>query len=207
MKVAAEEVAKITGGSLDVLIHNAARMESANIFLGMTDYEDEDKLDAEFLESFKVNTLGVIHSINAFLALLRSGTTKKVVVISSGAGVTDLVWKVRLANMAAYGTTKAATNMVTTKYAALLEDEGFVVIALSPGMVDVSATYVTPLSETINEDVAKLIVNFRKAVPTYDPKPLTPEESVQIMLQTIASAGPAETGQFLSHYDKAIMEA
>ena len=55
-----------------------------------------------------------------------------------------VVWKARTAELAAYGVTKCAENMVMTKYAALLEEEGFTVAAISPGNVDVSATAPAP---------------------------------------------------------------
>ena len=42
--------------------------------------------------------------------------------------------------MAAYGMTKAAGLIAATKFAAQLKDEGFVVVTLSPGLVDVSST-------------------------------------------------------------------
>ena len=42
--------------------------------------------------------------------------------------------------MAAYGMTKAAAVMAATKFAIMLKDEGFVVVTLSPGLVDVSST-------------------------------------------------------------------
>lgn len=87
-----------------------------------------------------MNVLGVIHSVNAFLPLLRKGTEKKIVVMGSEGGDCDMVWKSRLSNVAAYGVTKAAENMVATKYAAELESEGFIVVSISPGMVDVSGT-------------------------------------------------------------------
>ena len=54
------------------------------------------------------------------------------------------MWKARMAELAAYSVTKCAENMVMTKYAATLEPEGFVVAAISPGNVDVSATAVAP---------------------------------------------------------------
>ena len=91
-----------------------------------------------------MNTLGAIHAVDAFLPLLRSGTTKKIIIISSGGGERDVVWRARMAELAAYGVTKCAENMVMTKYAAELESEGFVVAAVSPGKVDVSATAVAP---------------------------------------------------------------
>lgn len=37
LQAAATDVAKQTGGSLDVLIYNAARMEMTNMFHGLTD--------------------------------------------------------------------------------------------------------------------------------------------------------------------------
>ena len=91
-----------------------------------------------------MNALGAIHSVDAFLPLLRSSTTKKIIIISSGAGERDVVWRARMAELAAYSVTKCAENMVMTKYAAALEPEGFIVAAVSPGKVDVSATAVAP---------------------------------------------------------------
>ena len=91
-----------------------------------------------------MNALGAIHSVDAFLPLLRSSTTKKIIIISSGAGERDVVWRARMAELAAYSVTKCAENMVMTKYAALLEEEGFTVAAISPGNVDVSATAPAP---------------------------------------------------------------
>ena len=85
---------------------------------------------------FKVNVLGVIHSTNSFLPLLRNGMTKKVVTISSGGGDRETVLKSGLAQMTAYGASKAAVNVVVAKYAIKLQKEGFTVIALAPGIVD-----------------------------------------------------------------------
>ncbi|KAI0920144.1 hypothetical protein AcV5_009959 [Taiwanofungus camphoratus] len=117
-------------------------MEIANMYKGLDDYANDDELDAEFVQSFKVNVLGVTHSLNALLPLLRNGSTKKIAVIGSERGRLPGLGAPRPASRAwrRTGTTKAATNMVATKYGALLQDEGFVVVALSPGLVDVSAT-------------------------------------------------------------------
>ena len=89
-----------------------------------------------------MNTLGVIHSIAAFLPLLRASTapTKKIVVINTPGADTKFTRIAGAGDMAAYGITKAATLMATTKYAVKLQDEGFVVITIAPGMVDTSAT-------------------------------------------------------------------
>jgi NAD(P)-dependent dehydrogenase (short-subunit alcohol dehydrogenase family) len=87
-----------------------------------------------------VNVLGVIHSTHSFLPLLRKGATRKVATISSVGGDCDFVLETGLAQAPAYGASKAAVNMVIAKYAAKLQNEGFTMVALSPGMVDTSAT-------------------------------------------------------------------
>lgn len=159
--------------------------------------------------------LGVVHSVNAFLPLLRKGTTKKIIVISGEAGVQDLVWKMRLGHAAAYGITKAAENMVATKYAALLEEEGFVVASVSPGLVDVSSTSTeqgayhdlpTPSgyladAQYYAADIQKNMHLFQKILTgmfAAFPKSasLTPEESVRRLISFIESAGPAQSGKF-----------
>ncbi|KZT71094.1 NAD(P)-binding protein [Daedalea quercina L-15889] len=195
LKAAATDVAKVTGGSLDVLIHNAARMEMANGLRGPTDFEDDDTLDAEFLDSFKVNVLGAIHAVNAFLPLLRKGTTKKIAVIGTEGGTSEFVWKMRLSGLAAYGTTKAAEHLVVLKYAALLEPEGFTVMTICPGFVDTSGTAVEKLTDA---DLSKLtgIVTRLQAICT-DFHPVTPEESVKRLLDLVDSANIKENGSFI----------
>jgi len=174
-------------------------MEAENRVKGMFDYETAEKLDAEFLASFQVNVLGVIHAVNAFLPLLRRGTTKKVVFIGSEAGDCGLVWKIRHAHAAAYGTTTAAANMVTTKYAAELESEGFTVVSVSPGTVDVSGTATAGANhggtKKIAPTVSNILINIRKAFPKAGTL-ITPEESGRRLISFIDSASPAESGVF-----------
>ena len=92
------------------------------------------------LSQFKTNTLGVIHGITAFLPLLRAGSGKKIVVISTGGADVKTVHQQGAADMAAYHVTKCAAHMVTTKWALKLKDEGFVVVSLTPGLVDTTGT-------------------------------------------------------------------
>jgi NAD(P)-dependent dehydrogenase (short-subunit alcohol dehydrogenase family) len=53
-------------------------------------------------------------------------------------GDTGLVLYTGLANQAPYSISKAALNMVVAKYAAEYKAEGFVFLAISPGLVDTS---------------------------------------------------------------------
>ncbi|KAH9837555.1 uncharacterized protein C8Q71DRAFT_548783 [Rhodofomes roseus] len=200
LKAAAEQVAQATGGALDVLIHNAAKMDYANgnQFRSLTEYDSMDALDAEFIEAFKVNTLGAIHSIDAFLPLLRKGSTKKIIIISTGGGERNIVWQARLNMTAAYGVTKCAENMVMTKYAAELVDEGFVVAAISPGVVDVTGTNPSPPSAEELADLKRITDKIVKNIPNYGDNPLTPEQSVKKVLGIVHSLGPQDTATFHS---------
>lgn len=80
----------------------------------------------------------MIHSIKAFLPLLRASTEplKKIIVIGSLGGDLEFVRRTDNAYLGSYGVTKAGAHMVATKYAVTLKDEGFVVVSLSPGAVD-----------------------------------------------------------------------
>ncbi|KAH9930653.1 NAD-P-binding protein [Fomitopsis serialis] len=204
MKAIAADAAETTGGSLDVLIHNAARTERENIFRGLTNYEDDDKLDAEFIESmsytthstlFKVNVRGAIHAVNAFLPLLRKGSTKKIAIIGSEGGTPEFVWKLRLHSMAAYGATKSAEQLVMTKYAALLEPEGFTVVAIDPGLVDVSKT--TP--EKREFCVEGQLVRFEETFTNH--RIFTPEEAVDRVLSIIGVMSPKDNASFWSYLE------
>ena len=76
------------------------------------------------------------HATNAFLPLLRKGTAKVIVGISSGAGSTEFVISSGSGSNVPYGISKAALNMAIAKIAAALKPEGFTVVSLSPGCVD-----------------------------------------------------------------------
>ncbi|PCH37030.1 NAD(P)-binding protein [Wolfiporia cocos MD-104 SS10] len=193
MRAAAARVAALTSG-VDVLIHNAARMDRESLYLALDDYDNDDALDADFIEAFKVNVLGAVHAINSFLPLLRQGATKKIVVMSMGGAERDVVWRTRLAGMCAYGVSKAGTNMVATKYSVQLEREGFTVVTVSPGMVDTSATTAREPSEFSKQKRNEVVQGIRKVVPGYMAH--TPEEAVQNILKIIAQVGPADNGSF-----------
>ncbi|TBU24022.1 NAD(P)-binding protein [Dichomitus squalens] len=158
LELAAKQVAEITGGGLDYLIHNAANLDPSTFFKGFDDYTDVEQLDADFIDAFKINSLGPVHSIRAFLPLLRASSIKKIVVLSTGGAIANFVRHLGVANIAAYSMTKAAGLLATTKYAVQLKDEGFVVISLNPGLVDTSATAVNDSASLTSESVA---ISFR----------------------------------------------
>jgi NAD(P)-dependent dehydrogenase (short-subunit alcohol dehydrogenase family) len=93
----------------------------------------------DFLESFKVNALGLVNVVHAFLPLVRKGSVKKVVNLSTGMADLDLIHKTELAIGAPYAASKAAANVVVAKYAAALKEEGILFLSMSPGYVSTEA--------------------------------------------------------------------
>ncbi|KAI0696863.1 NAD-P-binding protein [Cerioporus squamosus] len=199
LEKAAKQVAAVTGGKLDYLIHSAARMEAEAILrASRTSAAHMDELDADFITTFKINTLGVIHSITAFLPLLRTGLTKKIVVISTGSGDPKTVRKSRQVDMAAYGIAKAGALIATTKYALKLQDEGFVVVAVNPGLVDNSGTVGENGDPSIHAAFEQLSDLWYKNVGV--PIELeTPEQSVSAQIKLIDGLKPSDNGLFLEH--------
>ncbi|KAF8586780.1 NAD(P)-binding protein [Ramaria rubella] len=197
LKAAAAQVSKHTGGKLDVLINNAAFIESVNAGLPLTAFENrEDVLEKDLRNSFNVNVIGVIHTINAFLPLLRAGTVKKVITISTGIADPEMLEKSGLYVAAPYGISKAGTNMVVTKYAIQFRDEGLIFLALSPGLVETLGRERT--TEELVEYEA-MIRMFQRVKPIFEGA-ITPEESVKAQLEVIAGVTIKDTGSFISHH-------
>ncbi|KAI8993815.1 NAD-P-binding protein [Trametes punicea] len=201
MERAAKEVASITGGQLDCLIHNAARMDPAILYRVYEDYRDMDELDEDFIDAFKVNSLGVVHSIMAFLPLLRAGSTKKIVVIGTSGADARNVLTGGYGHTVAYATTKAGGLMVATQWAVKLRKEGFTVVSICPGVVDTSDT-MGESCPVAREIVLKKVEFFRARSRDY---PLqTPKESVGKQLPIIDGLTPSDSGA-LFHQGKNLL--
>jgi NAD(P)-dependent dehydrogenase (short-subunit alcohol dehydrogenase family) len=87
------------------------------------------------LDSFRVNTLGLLHSIQAFLPLIQKGTIKKVANISTGMADLDVINGINIDVSAPYSASKAAANVVIAKFSATYKDEGILFLSVSPGYV------------------------------------------------------------------------
>ncbi|KAI0328960.1 short-chain dehydrogenases/reductase [Cubamyces sp. BRFM 1775] len=197
LKAAAAEVAKVTGGSLDYLINNAAQVGNERAGLTLSTYPDEKLLEEDLIDAFRINVVGVVHTINAFLPLLRQGPTKKVISLSTGIAALDVTLVTGFAVHSPYCVSKAALNQVVAKYATELRDEGFVFLAISPGVVNTAEKPPTP--EEL-EFFMSMIPKFQKYSPDWDGKPLSPETSVGLMLGIIEKAIVKDTGAFISHW-------
>ena len=87
------------------------------------------------LNSFRVNALGLLNSIQAFLPLIRNGNLKKVVNISTGMADLDLINTSGIEVAGPYSASKAAANVVIAKYNAAHKHEGILFLSISPGYV------------------------------------------------------------------------
>ncbi|KAF2138181.1 uncharacterized protein K452DRAFT_235146 [Aplosporella prunicola CBS 121167] len=126
-KNAASQVEQsLNGKGLDVLVNNAGIMNYTPN--GIDTMNDLD-------ETFKINVTGVHYVTSALLPLLRKGSLKKVINISTTLGSIAMAPTYSVFPVPAYKVSKAALNMLTVQYAQSLADEGFVIVAIAPGWV------------------------------------------------------------------------
>ncbi|KAH8920392.1 NAD(P)-binding protein [Atractiella rhizophila] len=174
---AAAEVASKTD-RIDVLINNAGVMLEKGEPTAFIDIPID-----MFAESFRINVVGTIQATKAFLPLLKKGSERKVVNISTFAGsiahvdnLKDLMWP-NSGIWGAYSVSKAALNMATRKFDANLRHEGFSFIALHPGWV--------------KTDMGKVGPDDNKVEPSY-----TADMSVKDSLAIINQVTPQTANKF-----------
>ncbi|EJD04817.1 short-chain dehydrogenases/reductase [Fomitiporia mediterranea MF3/22] len=181
LKAAAGDVSKATGGTLDYLINNGALL-----------WHERAELTVDALY-FKTNVIGVTHTINAFIPLLRAGKTKKVLVVSSGMGSIRFNLDTNSDTNVAYSISKAAVNMVVVKFATRYKQEGFTIVAVTPGFVNT-----IPGSDA--DEVEKIREGIVARIRTVNPKfsgAATVEQAVNGQLALLERITPADTGAFI----------
>ncbi|KLO12358.1 NAD(P)-binding protein [Schizopora paradoxa] len=190
---AAETVGKITGGKLDVLINNSARMFHERNELTLDAYEDPHLLDHDMLSFFKTNVLGVIHTTNAFLPLIRAGEMKKCIIITSTLGSPRFTVDTKFIRAPGYSMSKAASNLAVAKYAAQYKEEGIVFLSISPGLVRTksgSKEEVDAFYDLQEKQIRSMYPKFEGAI--------TPEQSVRDQLDLIHRVSIEQTGSFVN---------
>ncbi|TFK56886.1 NAD(P)-binding protein [Heliocybe sulcata] len=198
LDAAAAEISKITGGGLDVLINNAALLPEGRTQqpLGAYGPDEQETLAQDLRDAFDLNVVGVVHSIQAFLPLIKKGTLKKIVSLTTGTADLDFTVKLNFPLTPAYSISKAALNMVIAKYAVEHKAEGIAFLAISPGLVNTSEK---PPSPEELEVFKTLITTFQKDYPSWN-GPITPTESVTAMRKVIDNFTVEQSGAFLSHW-------
>ncbi|KAF8215029.1 hypothetical protein K438DRAFT_1561737 [Mycena galopus ATCC 62051] len=195
LEVAATEVSKTTNGKLDYLINNAGKTNHPGFTLdGFTVALEHDLFDNHTL-LVQNNTVSAIHSINTFLPLLRNGVGKKVLVLSTGLADVEGTVEAGAIGQVSYSIAKAALNMVVAKYAAQYKAEGFVFLAISPGVV---ATGMAPNPADSLEEL-KMMEPLLAKFPDFK-GPISAEESVKAQLEVFNRWTVEQTGAFVSHH-------
>ena len=80
-----------------------------------------------------------IFVVYSFLDLIRSGTEKKIIFISSPSGDIEFTRVTGISTVLGYSVSKAGMNIVTTKLGVELAPEGIKTLSMSPGWVDTDA--------------------------------------------------------------------
>jgi NAD(P)-dependent dehydrogenase (short-subunit alcohol dehydrogenase family) len=130
----------------------------------------EDTDPETALQVYAVNTVGPLRVTQALMPHLRAGEGKLVMNMSSGLGS---IANNSRGSMGDYRASKAALNMLSRTMAAELRGEGFIVVAMSPGWV--------------RTDMGGANAN------------LSPAESVEGILKTLAGLTPEDTGGYFNH--------
>ncbi|KAJ7837398.1 hypothetical protein B0H14DRAFT_2362414 [Mycena olivaceomarginata] len=197
LQLAAAEVSKATDNKLDYLINNAG--SSTDPGLTLDQFPSPEAVEKDLVENFKSNAVSVVHSTNAFLPLLKNGSTKRVLTLGSGLGDLDLTLTSGTTSRAGYSIAKAALNLIVAKYAAQYKAEGFVFLCISPGVVDTSADATSePSAGTVAENTS-LFKTIATSLPNFK-GPITPEESVKLQLELLNRWTVEETGAFVSQH-------
>ncbi|OCT52288.1 putative oxidoreductase [Cladophialophora carrionii] len=125
-------------GVLDVLINNAGIL--IDYVPGFTDaYKDLPTRDL-FSQTFSTNVIGAACLTEACLPLLRKSECPRLIFVSSRMGslaeATNKSTPFYSTDYKAYDSSKAALNMLCLNYARILEDQGAMVNAVCPGLVN-----------------------------------------------------------------------
>ncbi|KAF4981469.1 hypothetical protein FZEAL_2712 [Fusarium zealandicum] len=135
LDVSSQESIKQAAGHVEASLGDKGLDVLLNV-AGVTAYTPEGIHTMDDLGSlFTTNVVGVHNVTRAFLPLLRKGNLKKVINFSSTIGSVAWASQYKQAPHPAYKVSKTALNMLTVQYAHSFEDEGFTIIALSPGWV------------------------------------------------------------------------
>ncbi|KAK6331249.1 hypothetical protein TWF696_003309 [Orbilia brochopaga] len=197
MAEAAAQVSKVTGGKLDVLVENAATLFTEAAGLGPLDLTKDTETLQQFEKAFQTsltdNVLSIIYTTAPFIDLIKKGDQKKILVLSTGIADVDAILLYEMATNIPYAASKAAMNVVVAKYAIQLKEDGVTIVSISPGLVQTShEESMVKMYEAVTEI-------FRRVHPDFA-GPLTPEQSVNYMLNTLGKLTVKDTGRFMSHY-------
>jgi NAD(P)-dependent dehydrogenase (short-subunit alcohol dehydrogenase family) len=143
-------------GCLDVLVNNAGILPEATA-------DPAEAVDADlFRRTFATNLFGAVSTIEAFLPLLRTSGSARIVNVSSTMGSladqTDPASPYYGTVVPAYQASKAALNSLTIGLAKLLADTDVVVTSVCPGFVQTDLAPMAREHAPLTADQAAVVV-------------------------------------------------
>ncbi|NOZ74466.1 MAG: SDR family oxidoreductase [FCB group bacterium] len=141
-----------------------------NAGIGIVDDKFDSLKMGDINRHFQVNCIGTLQVVQALLPFLRRGKRKLVINLSSKSG--SISQNVQ-GTCYGYRASKAALNMLTKNLSIEFASQGFTFILMHPGSV--------------------------RTDMTGHQAPLSPQESVQGMLQVIQGLGPEDNGSFIDY--------
>ena len=154
--------AELSRESIDILLNNAGVMGARRQSFGAIDAN-------EWLETFRINTIGPYQMCVAFLEQVARSEKKLMVAVTSGMGsIADSG-----GSSYVYRTSKAALNMAMHTLAIDLKDRGIISIVINPGWVQTD------------------MGGPRANQP--------PERSISAMRQVFAKLKPEDSGKFFNY--------
>ena len=93
-------------------------------------------LEETMVDAFKTNVVGNVHLINLFLPLIRKGSAKKIIAITSALAENDVTSMYDVEIAGPFCISKAALNHAICKLSAQHRRDGILLMSLSPGFVD-----------------------------------------------------------------------
>jgi len=176
VKKAVDEIAKRSGGKIDVLINNAGLA-----FIGFN-----ESLTIEQTEQmYQVNTIGPERVMKAVLPYMHA--QKEGLVIN----VTSVLSRLLLPSVSTYNGTKAALDAVTLGYHYELKSAGIDVVSIQPGAyqtTDLTAKGMVGANSEAEKNYAPDAIDFRRALTAYfEPTPQSgnPQEVADAMLHLV----------------------
>ncbi|KJZ76307.1 hypothetical protein HIM_04389 [Hirsutella minnesotensis 3608] len=199
IKRVAAETSEITGGRLDYLIANAGYVSRWDAYdsIGILGGQPQ-KLEEDFLLSYKTNVIANIHLINLYMPLILKGKAKKVIALSTGYADLEATREYDAEVASGYSISKAAMNLAVAKFSAQYKREGVLLMSICPGPTETGQH-----SEATQEQLQNLGAAMQKFVQ-YAPHfagPSTPESSVRNVISVWENAS-IEKGDGGSHVSR-----
>jgi NAD(P)-dependent dehydrogenase (short-subunit alcohol dehydrogenase family) len=158
--------------------------------------ENPAAVEEDMLQCFRVNVVGQVFLFRAFLPLVKAGSLKKIIGISTGYADIELNADYDLYQAAPYSISKVAFNMAITKIQAEHRKDGVLLMSVSPGVVD------TGHAPTPDKGEKAMILGqkFGRYAPDFK-GPITPAESAALVLDVIDKATlEASGGRHVSQF-------